>query len=34
MLVEISGDTLYFQVIARSGETIDSGELPRRGAGK
>ncbi len=32
MLVEIAGDKLYFQVIARSGETIDSGELPRNAA--
>ncbi len=30
MLVEIAGDKLYFQVIARSGETIDSGELTRQ----
>jgi 3',5'-cyclic AMP phosphodiesterase CpdA len=29
MLVEIVGDKLYFQTISRSGETIDSGELPR-----
>lgn len=29
MLVEIAGDKLYFQTIARSGETVDSGELPR-----
>jgi predicted phosphodiesterase len=29
MLVEIAGDKLYFQTIARSGETIDSGELPQ-----
>ena len=29
MLVEIAGDKLYFQTIARTGETIDSGELPR-----
>jgi 3',5'-cyclic AMP phosphodiesterase CpdA len=29
MLVEIAGDKLYFQTIARSGETIDSGELPK-----
>ena len=29
MLVEIAGDKLYFQTISRSGETIDSGELPR-----
>jgi hypothetical protein len=30
MLMEIAGDKLYFQTIARSGETIDSGELPRQ----
>jgi predicted phosphodiesterase len=29
MLVEIAGDKLYFQTIARNGETVDSGELPR-----
>jgi predicted phosphodiesterase len=29
MLVEISADKLYFQTIARNGETIDSGEMPR-----
>lgn len=29
MLVEISGDQLHFQTISRSGETIDSGDLPR-----
>jgi 3',5'-cyclic AMP phosphodiesterase CpdA len=29
MVVEIAGDKLYFQVISRTGETIDSGELPR-----
>lgn len=27
MLVEISGDKLFFQVISRTGETIDSGKL-------
>jgi hypothetical protein len=32
MLVEISGDKLYFQTISRSGETIDSGELERNTA--
>jgi len=32
MIVEIAGDKLYFQVISRSGETIDSGELTRRAA--
>jgi 3',5'-cyclic AMP phosphodiesterase CpdA len=30
MIVEIVGDKLYFQVISRSGETIDSGELQRQ----
>ena len=29
MLVEITNDKLYFQVIARNGQTIDSGEVPR-----
>ncbi len=29
MVVEISGDKLYFQTISRTGETIDSGELDR-----
>ncbi len=29
MIVEIAGDKLYFQTISRTGETIDSGELPR-----
>jgi predicted MPP superfamily phosphohydrolase len=29
MLVEISGDNLYFQTITRSGETVDSGSLTR-----
>jgi hypothetical protein len=28
MLVEIDGDTLYFQTIARSGAVVDSGALP------
>jgi hypothetical protein len=31
MMVEISGDQLYFQTISRSGATIDSGELDRQG---
>jgi hypothetical protein len=31
MLMEISGDTLYFQAISRTGQTIDSGAL-RHGA--
>jgi predicted MPP superfamily phosphohydrolase len=34
MIVEIAGDKLYFQVIARAGETIDSGELTRNAAGQ
>lgn len=29
MLVEISGENLYFQTISRAGETVDTGELPR-----
>jgi hypothetical protein len=29
MLVEISGDKLYFQTISRTGTTIDSGVLQR-----
>jgi predicted phosphodiesterase len=29
MLVEIAGDQLYFQTISRTGQTIDSGALPR-----
>jgi hypothetical protein len=32
MVVEISGDQLYFQTISRTGATIDSGELDRQGA--
>jgi hypothetical protein len=31
MVVEISGDSLYFQAISRTGETIDSGVLRRPG---
>jgi hypothetical protein len=34
MLVEIAGDKLYFQTIARSGATIDSGDLPRTAIAK
>lgn len=30
MLVEIAGDELYFQAISRTGETIDSGALPKQ----
>jgi hypothetical protein len=29
MLMEISGDTLYFQAVSRTGQTIDSGALKR-----
>ena len=29
MMIEISGDTLYFQAISRTGETIDAGSLAR-----
>ena len=32
MLMEIAGDDLYFQTISRTGETIDSGVLPRQSA--
>jgi Calcineurin-like phosphoesterase len=31
MMVEITGDQLYFQTISRTGATIDSGELDRQG---
>jgi hypothetical protein len=34
MIVEIKGDEFHFQVIARSGETVDSGCLQRIGAGR
>ncbi len=29
MLMEISGDTLYFQTISRTGDTVDSGQFDR-----
>ena len=29
MMMEISGDTLYFQAISRTGETIDAGAITR-----
>jgi hypothetical protein len=29
MLMEVSGDTLYFQAISRTGETVDAGEITR-----
>jgi hypothetical protein len=31
MVMEISGNELYFQTISRTGATIDSGELDRQG---
>ena len=31
MLNEIAGDTLYFQVISRTGQTVDSGTIHRQG---
>lgn len=30
MLAEIAGDQFYFQVISRTGETVDSGVLPNQ----
>ena len=33
MLVEIAGDSLFFQTIRRSGETMDSGEIQRQTQG-
>ncbi len=30
MIAEVAGDSLYFQVISRTGETVDSGVLPRQ----
>jgi hypothetical protein len=32
MIVEISGDDLFFQAISRTGETVDSGVVHRPGA--
>ncbi len=32
MIVEITGDTLYFQTISEFGRTVDSGALPRSAA--
>jgi hypothetical protein len=29
MLIEISGDTFYFQAISRTGETVDAGQFDR-----
>ncbi len=28
-MIEISGDTLYFQTISRIGDTVDSGQFDR-----
>jgi acid stress-induced BolA-like protein IbaG/YrbA len=30
MLIEITGDEMHFQVIARNGSTVDSGMIKRR----
>jgi predicted phosphodiesterase len=30
LLMEVSGDTLYFQAISRTGETVDAGSITRR----
>jgi hypothetical protein len=30
MLFEVAGDEMYFQVISRTGETVDSGTIPRK----
>jgi hypothetical protein len=30
MLMEISGDELYFQVISRTGQTVDAGVITRK----
>ncbi len=30
MLFEVAGDQLYFQVISRTGETVDAGVLPNQ----
>jgi len=32
MMMEVSGDTLYFQAISRTGETIDAGSITRKPA--
>jgi 3',5'-cyclic AMP phosphodiesterase CpdA len=34
MIMEIDGDTLYFQTISGTGTTVDSGSYARQGAGK
>ena len=30
MLVEIAKDSMHFQVLSRTGQTVDSGVLPRQ----
>jgi hypothetical protein len=30
MLFEVAGDQMYFQVISRTGETVDAGVLPNQ----
>lgn len=34
MLVEIAGDELFFQTISRTGQSVDSGSIPRSQTGK
>jgi 3',5'-cyclic AMP phosphodiesterase CpdA len=34
MLVEIAGTTLYFQVVSRTGKTVDSGTIEKQAAGQ
>ena len=29
MVIEVAGDQMYFQVISRAGETVDSGVIAR-----
>jgi hypothetical protein len=29
LMMEVSGDTLYFQAISRSGDTVDAGSITR-----
>jgi hypothetical protein len=32
MLIEIAGDTLYFQVVSRTGQTVDAGRVVHEAA--
>jgi calcineurin-like phosphoesterase family protein len=34
MLIEVAGDQMYFQVISRTGETVDSGVIARPASGR